>query len=104
MSSDSIKNLKPFFSVILIILTLLTIVFMQMEERRMGYSILKLNREHKEIIEKRRVKEIQLAKVTRPQLLEKVAQSRFTLKKVQASQIIHLSGEGQPVAPLKKDL
>lgn len=92
MSKDNFRQLKPFFSILLIIATLFSIVFLQMEERRMGYSVLKLTREHKKVTEEKRVKEIALAKVTRPQLLDSVAQQKFTLKKVQANQIIHLSG------------
>lgn len=92
MSSRNFRQLKPFFSILLIIATLFSIVFLQMEERRIGYSVLKLTREHKKVSEERRVSEIALAKVTRPQLLDSVAQEKFTLKKVQANQIIHLSG------------
>lgn len=62
-----------------------------MEERRQGYVVLKLKKEYKRIIEEKRTKDIQLAKLTRPQLLEHVAQSKLTLKKVQANQVIHLS-------------
>jgi hypothetical protein len=92
MSSENFRQLKPFCSILLIIVTLFSIVFLQMEERRMGYSVLKLTREYKKVFEEKRVKEISLAKITRPQLLESMAQQKFTLKKVQASQIIHLSG------------
>lgn len=92
MSSENFKQLKPFFSILLIIFTLFSIVFLQMEERRMGYSVLKLTREHKKVWEEKRGKEIALAKITRPQLLESVASQKFTLKQVQANQIIHLSG------------
>lgn len=110
MSKENINQLKPFFSVVLIIFTLFTIVFLQMEERRMGYSVLKLTREYKKNIEDKRVREIALAKVTRPQLLDRMAQSKFTLKKVQANQIIHLSGPlgvvngAEKVVAYKKDL
>lgn len=92
MSSQNFKQLKPFFSILIVIFTLFSIVFLQMEERRMGYSVLKLTREHKKVWEEKRTKEITLAKVTRPQLLDSVAQQKFTLKKVQANQIIHLTG------------
>ncbi|AFY02818.1 hypothetical protein [Bdellovibrio bacteriovorus] len=92
MSSQNFKQLKPFFSILIVIFTLFSIVFLQMEERRMGYSVLKLTREHKKVWEEKRTKEISLAKVTRPQLLDSVAQQKFTLKKVQANQIIHLTG------------
>jgi hypothetical protein len=92
MSGKNIRQLRPFISVLIIIFTLFSIVFLQMEERRMGYSVLKLSREHKKILEEKRVKEISLAKITRPQLLDSMAQQKFTLKKVEANQIIHLSG------------
>lgn len=92
MSSQNLRQLKPFFSILLIIFTLFSIVFLQMEERRMGYSVLKLSREYKRVSEEKRSREIALAKITRPQLLDTVAQQKFTLKKVQANQIIHLSG------------
>lgn len=111
MSKENFRQLKPFFSILLGIFTLFSIVFLQMEERRMGYVVLKLTREHKKVQEEKRTKEISLAKITRPQLLDHVAQQKFTLKKVQANQIIHLSDVAEiPVAKAidkkiaKKDL
>lgn len=104
MSKENISQLKPFFSVLLIIMTLFSIMFLQMEERRMGYSVLKLTRELKKVTEERQTREIQLAKVTRPQLLDHMAQSRFTLKKIQANQIIHLSGPIDKAFFSKKDM
>lgn len=92
MNRRSLRQLKPFCSVLIVILTFFSIVFLQMEERRIGYSVLKLSRLHKKILEDKHTKEIQLVKITRPQLLDHVAKSKFTLKKVQADQIIHLSG------------
>lgn len=83
--------LKPFLSIVIIVGTLFVLVFLQMEERRLGYELLKLTRDHKIVLEETRVREMQLAKLMRPQQLEKAA-SRMTLRKVQASQIIHLSG------------
>lgn len=102
MNAVQARPLKPFFSVLLIILTLFSVVFLQMEERRLGYTVLKLNRERKVLLEQKRAREISLAKVTRPQLLESMAQSKFTLKKIQANQIIHLSGEGPKLAQAKE--
>lgn len=103
MSSENFRQLRPFFSILLIIFTLFSIVFLQMEERRMGYSVLKLTREHKKVLEEKRVKEIALAKITRPQLLDHVAQQKFTLKKVQANQIIHLTGAAEMSVPKDGD-
>ncbi|MGE0632853.1 MAG: histidine kinase [Pseudobdellovibrionaceae bacterium] len=94
MKKDRIENLRPFFSVFFVIATLFLIVFFQMEERRVGYSLLKLNHESKKTIEEKRTKAIQLAKVTRPQFVERVAQSKFELQKMNAGQIIHLTGSG----------
>lgn len=84
--------LKPFLSVIIVISTLFALVFLQMEERRMGYELLKLTREQRHLVEERRLKEMTLAKQIRPQQMEKLASRQLTLRKVQANQIIHLSG------------
>lgn len=111
MSKENFRQLKPFFSILLVIFTLFSIVFLQMEERRMGYVVLKLTRQHKKVQEEKRTKEISLAKITRPQLLDHMAQQKFTLKKIQANQIIHLTDvEDIPMAKAadkkiaKKDL
>lgn len=108
MNSQNFRQLKPFCSVLILIFTFFSLVFLQMEERRLGYSVLKLSREHKKIQEEKHVREIKLVKVTRPQLLESMAHSKFTLKKIQADQIIHLSGSTAlvgEVAPVgKKEL
>lgn len=85
-------HLKPFLSILWLISSLLIIVFFQMEERRMGYMILKLNQEHKKISDQRRTLEIQWARLNRPQRLDQMAQSQLTLKKIQSNQVIHLSG------------
>lgn len=91
MSQKNIHQLKPFASVLIIISTLFAIVFLQMEERRVGYGVLKLTREYKKAAEERRTREVQLAKVTRPQLLDQIAKSKFTLKKIEPKQIVLLS-------------
>ena len=106
MSLRNFSELKPFLSIVIIISTLFLIVFMQMEERRIGYSVLKLSREYKKTLDEKRSREVTLAKVTRPQLLDSVAQTKFALKKAQASQIIHLSGpvEVTKAVAVKKDM
>ena len=92
MNDDKLKDLKPFISILIIIGTLFALVFLQMEERRIGYALLKQTREHNKIVEQKRIKTIALAKITRPEHVEKMAETRLTLKKIQANQIIHLSG------------
>lgn len=91
MSSSEIRQLKPFLSVLFITTTLLGIVFIKMEERRLSYVVLKMTQEHKKVIEIQKQKEISLAKLTRPQLLENVATKKLTMKRVTAAQIIHLT-------------
>lgn len=81
------------------------IVFMKMEERRMGYIALKLRKEHKALSHQLRMREIQLAKTTRPQRLDDVAQNQFLLQRTQAEQIIQLSDKVKiDFSKLKKDL
>ena len=91
MSSAQIQQLRPFLSLLIVISTLLGLVFIKMEERRLSYVVLKLTKEHKKVAEVKRQKEIILAKLTRPQLLENVATQKLTLHRVTASQIIHLT-------------
>ena len=90
MSSNELRQLKPFISILFITATLLGIVFVKMEERRISYVVLKLTKEHRKAIEIQKQKEILLAKLTRPQLLENVATQKLTLKRATASQIIQL--------------
>lgn len=90
------QQLKPILSLTIIISTLFSIVFLQMEETRRSYAILKLTREQRKIIGERRDKAMQLAKLTRPQHVERMAQSKLTLKKIQDNQIIHMTHVSGP--------
>ena len=81
MSSENLTPFKPLVSVIILVLSMFVIVFFQMEERRLGYNLLKLNREHRNITDHKRQLEIQLAKITQPQMVNEVAHRRGDLKK-----------------------
>lgn len=94
MSRQDVTALKPFFSVLIIIASLFTLVFFNMETRRMGYVVLKLSREEKRHRDANRSQLIQLAKITRPERLHNVAQSRLTLKTAEAGQIIQMTESG----------
>ncbi len=91
MNSGDMRQLKPFLSLLVIIATLLGLVFIKMEERRLSYVVLKLTREFKKSNEISRQKEIILAKLTRPQLVENVATQKLTLRKIKPGQIINLT-------------
>jgi hypothetical protein len=102
MNSSDIRQLKPFLSLLFIIFTLLGLVFIKMEERRLSYVVLKSTREYKKISEIARQKEISLAKLLRPQLVETVASQRLTMRKIKPGQIINLTA---PLAsPVSKPL
>lgn len=91
MNSKQTKPLRPFLSVFFIVATLFTIVFLKMEERRMSYVVLQTTREYKKNQEFLKQKEIQLAKLTRPQRVENLAIEKLTLKRATQAQIIHLN-------------
>ena len=91
MNSTNWQQLRPFTSIILIISTFFGVVFVKMEERRLSYVALKMTKEHKRTYEFKKQKELTLAKLTRPQLLESVATQKLTLKRVTQAQIIHLT-------------
>jgi hypothetical protein len=94
-SENCLENTKPFLSILIIVGTLFSLVFLQMEERRMGYMILRLTREQRTVMDEKREKAMLLAKVTRPQHVEKMAHNRLSLQKIQAGQIIHLTRSAQ---------
>ena len=91
MNSEHIRQLKPFCSVLFLVVTLFMMVFLKMEERRMSYVVLKQTREFKKNKELLKQKEFQLAKLTRPQLVETVAKEKLTFKRATQAQIIHLN-------------
>lgn len=93
------NELKSVLSILLIVSTLLGLVFLQMEERRLGYSILKTSRAYKAKLDERRALEIRLAQATRLEKLESMALSRLTLKRAQSYQVIYLNDAGEIEAP-----
>ncbi|NUM59549.1 MAG: cell division protein FtsL [Bdellovibrionaceae bacterium] len=91
-SKNSQKDLKPFFSLIIIFITFFAIAFLQMEERRLGYQVFYLTKEVKKTEQEKRVKEIELAKLNKPSRLMQYAKDRLTLQKPEMDQIIHIAG------------
>jgi len=85
-------SLKPFLSVSIIIFTLLAIVFLKMEVRRAGYSLLKDSRQYKVLVEQKRAQEMVLAQLVRPERIETVAQKQLSLQKAQKGQIVQIAG------------
>jgi hypothetical protein len=88
------REIAPFLSVLIIIATLFGVVFCKMEVRRMGYSVLKISRDERKSRDHQRHREIVLARVTRPDRLQTVAQNRLTLKRAETGQIIQMTDRG----------
>lgn len=84
----------------MIVATMMLIVLLQMEERRLGYGILKFTRLYKERQEEKRLKEITLARSMRLDKIEKLAARRSSLRRTDVSQVVYLNEEfdfrGQP--------
>jgi hypothetical protein len=90
--SPAIQNLRPFLSVVLIILTMLTVVFFKMEVRRAGYSLLKISRSEKVAADDNRLQNIAFRRLTRPGRIENLAQTRLALTKAGQGQVFQVAG------------
>lgn len=93
MSKNQKSKIYPMISIVLIIVALFSLVFLQMEVRRMGYLLLKQTREYKSLQDAHRLNVMRYAKVMRPERLRDLAVTRLTLNEIKSGQIIHMSGE-----------
>ena len=92
MSQKQVSELKPFLSILLIIVTLFIMAFFKMEVRRMGYSVFSASRTFKTLRDQHRSQVMEYAQITRPDRVRKIAVSRFTLNDAQVGQIIQMIG------------
>ena len=92
MSKDRVNEVKPFISLSLIIVTLFSMVFFKMEVRRMGYSVLKELRVYRSLQDLNRQYVIDLARLTNPDRVKKMAHLRLALNEARVGQIIQISG------------
>jgi len=99
MSQKNLSQLAPLVSVLIILASLFSLVFLQMEVRRMGYIVLKQTREYKKVQDEHRLKVMRYAKITRPERLRELAVTRLTLSEAKSSQIIHMSGDKIALRP-----
>jgi cell division protein FtsL len=86
-------GLKPFLSVLFLVVTLFSLVFMKMEVRRMGYSVLKASQDYHKLKDHYRMMSMEYARLTRPEHIRKYAMSHLTLNDARNGQIIQLTGE-----------
>ena len=94
MSQQKVKTIKPFLSVLLVMGFLFTFAFIKMENRRLGYSFMKLAQKEKSLRNKQRQKSIKLARMTGPQRVQFLATQKLPLKKARSGQIIQMTGGG----------
>ena len=87
-------EIKPFLSVFILVLTLFSMVFLKMEIRRMGYSVLKQAREYEQLQDAYRLKSLEYSKKMSPENLRSMAVRKLTLSEAQGGQIIHMSNNG----------
>ena len=92
-TSNNTSSIRPIISIIIIIASLFTMVFLQMEVRRQGYSVWKQGRTYKAALDEKRILVSKYAKVTNSNRLREVAFSKLTLTEAKSGQIIHMSGD-----------
>src|SRR4051812_304459 len=93
MSQQRLRDILPFFSVLIFVATLFGLVLAKMEVRRMGYSVLKASQEHHKLQDRYRMMSMEYAQLTRPDRVRKYAVSRLNLNDSRNGQIIQLSGQ-----------
>ena len=93
MSKAQAQKLRPFLSLLIIVGTLFSTVFFKMEVRRVGYLVLKENRQFKNAQDEVRMKVMTYAKVTRPDRVREFALSQLTLSDARRGQIIHITAD-----------
>lgn len=92
MSRVQVGELKPFLSVVIIIITLFSMMFFKMETRRLGYSVFAASRQYKVMLDRYRSRVMEYAQITRPDRVKKIAISKYTLNDAQVGQIIQMMG------------
>ncbi len=93
MVRRGLNEIAPFFSVLIFVATLFTLVLLKMEVRRMGYSVLKSTQEYKALRDHHRLMSMEYARLTRPELVRKYAVSHLNFNDASKGQIIQLAGQ-----------
>lgn len=94
MSQQRMNTIKPFLSIVLLMGFLFTFAFIKMENRRMGYSFMKLAQKEKKMRNKQRQKSVELARMTGPERVQYLATQQLPLQKAKSGQIIQMTGDG----------
>lgn len=89
---------KPYLSVVLIVLTMFVMVFFKMETRRLGYTALKMNQDFQKVQDELRFEKMSFAKNIRPERVRTYAVTQLTLSDPRRGQIIQMSGQDTALA------
>jgi hypothetical protein len=92
MIRKNIHEIKPFFSVLVFVATLFSLVLLKMEVRRMGYQVLKAKNHYQKLRDENRMMSMEYARLMRPENVRKYAVSHLTLNDARNGQIIQLTG------------
>jgi cell division protein FtsL len=84
------QGLTPFLSLLFVIATLLGVVFVKMEVRRVGYSVLRLSREKKIIESELKYQRLEILRMKRPERIEKYAQKHLEMQRAERAQVIQI--------------
>jgi cell division protein FtsL len=88
------STIKPFLSVFIILLSLFAVVYVKMENRRMGYVLLDLAEKEKQATQKQRLALVNLARMTSPERVRKIATTQLTFQNAKEGQVIRVAGSG----------
>ena len=88
------ENTKPFVSVFILLLSLFAVVYVKMENRRMGYVLLDLAEKEKQMTQKQRLALVNLARMTSPERVRKIATTQLTFQNAKDGQVIRVAGRG----------
>lgn len=88
---------KPFFSVIIILSFMFLLVFVKMDNRQMGYKLFKLYQKEKKAREEQRHHMAELARMTSPERIRRLAISRYSFRPAEDGQVIRIAGSGSAV-------
>ncbi len=85
-------SLRPFFSIMVIIISLFLIVFVKMEARRINYSILRQSRQYRMLSDRYYKDLMDYLQLTQGSRLNDIARSQLTLDRARKGQVILLVG------------
>jgi hypothetical protein len=89
----TLEEIAPIFSMCLIVACLLGVVLMKMQERQLGYSVLKMSRQFRELSEQRKWLEIQHAKSIKLDKLQNMVARKPALRRTETQQVIYMNDE-----------